>query len=76
MTAHLSKEQIEHYRKRLLLTYHSPWQFLFLLTAPLFIRNGLVVSKNPSHELDPYLKQMALSTLAFVLLFGIGLLLS
>src|SRR5690349_5647391 len=47
-----------------LLTYHSPWQFLFLLTAPLFIRNGLVVSRKPSHELDPYLKQMALSTLA------------
>src|SRR6478609_2786586 len=59
-----------------LLTYHSPWQFLFLLTAPLFIRNGLVVSRTPPHELDPYLKQMALSTLAFVLLFGIGLLLA
>ncbi|HOX83799.1 MAG TPA: 1,4-dihydroxy-2-naphthoate polyprenyltransferase [Chryseolinea sp.] len=58
-----------------LMTYHSPWQFLFLLTAPLFIRNGFVVSRKSSHELDPYLKQMALSTLAFVLLFGIGLLL-
>lgn len=58
------------------LTFHSPWQFLFLLSVPLFIRNGMAVSKRPSHELDPYLKQMALSTLVFVLLFGIGMLLS
>jgi 1,4-dihydroxy-2-naphthoate polyprenyltransferase len=57
-------------------TFHSPWQFLFLLSVPLFIRNGIAVSKKPSHELDPYLKQMALSTLFFVLLFGIGLILS
>lgn len=58
------------------LTFHSPWQFLFLLSLPLFIRNGMAVQRKPSHELDPYLKQMALSTLVFVLLFGIGLLLS
>jgi 1,4-dihydroxy-2-naphthoate octaprenyltransferase len=57
-------------------TFHSPWQFLFVLSAPLFIRNGIAVSKRASHELDPYLKQMALSTLFFVLLFGIGLILS
>jgi len=57
-------------------TFHSPWQFLFLLSAPLFIRNGIAVSNKLPHELDPYLKQMALSTLFFVLLFGIGLILS
>jgi 1,4-dihydroxy-2-naphthoate octaprenyltransferase len=51
-------------------------QFLFLLSVPLFIKNGLAVSKKPSHELDPYLKQMALSTLLFVLLFGAGILFS
>jgi 1,4-dihydroxy-2-naphthoate octaprenyltransferase len=56
------------------LTYSAPWQFL--LSAPLFIKNGLAVSRKPSHELDPYLKQMALSTLVFVLLFGIGQILS
>jgi 1,4-dihydroxy-2-naphthoate octaprenyltransferase len=55
------------------LTFHSPWQFLFLLSAPLFIRNGMAVQQKPSQELDPYLKQMALSTLFFVLLFGAGL---
>ena len=58
------------------LTYTSFWQFLFLASAPLFIKNGLAVSRKPSHELDPYLKQMALSTLVFVLLFGIGQILS
>lgn len=58
------------------ITFHSPWQFLFLLSAPLFIRNGMAVSRKQPHELDPYLKQMALSTLFFVLLFGTGLILS
>lgn len=56
-----------------LLNYHSPYQFLFLLSAPLFVRIGAAVSLKPSHELDPYLKQMALATLLFVLLFGTGL---
>jgi len=36
----------------------------------------MAISQKPSDQLDPYLKQMALSTLAFVLLFGIGLILS
>lgn len=58
-----------------ILHYHSPWQFLFLISLPLFIRNGMAISEKPSHELDPYLKQMALSTLLFVILFGIGLIL-
>jgi 1,4-dihydroxy-2-naphthoate octaprenyltransferase len=58
-----------------LFVYRSPWQFLFVLTAPLFIINGKAVSNKPSEELDPYLKQLALSTLAFVLLFGLGLIL-
>lgn len=58
-----------------ILNYQSPVQFLFLLSAPLFIKNGMSVSARPSVELDPYLKQMALSTLLFVILFGEGLLL-
>jgi 1,4-dihydroxy-2-naphthoate octaprenyltransferase len=53
--------------------YHSPWQFMFLLAIPLLVRNGLAVSRKPSKLLDPYLKQMAISTLLFVLLFGAGL---
>ncbi len=55
-----------------ILNYQSPFQFLFLLSVPLFIRIGAAVTSKPSEELDPYLKQMALSTLAFVILFGAG----
>ena len=58
------------------LTLHSIWQWLFLLSTPLFIKNVVAVSRKPPEQLDPYLKQMALSTLAFVLLFGAGLILS
>ncbi len=59
-----------------LLQYDSPSQFLFLLSAPLFLKIGIAVGAKPSHELDPYLKQMALSTFLFVVLFGIGLILA
>src|SRR5688572_19668101 len=58
------------------LTAHSLWQWLFLLSTPLFVKNVLAVSRKTPEQLDPYLKQMALSTLAFVLLFGTGLILS
>jgi 1,4-dihydroxy-2-naphthoate octaprenyltransferase len=59
-----------------IITYQSPWQLIFIISIPLFIRNGMAVSRKPSHELDPYLKQMAISTLVFVLLFGTGLILA
>lgn len=52
--------------------YQSPWQFLFIITLPLLVRNGMAVAKLPSPELDPYLKQMALTTLGFMVTFGIG----
>lgn len=52
--------------------YSSPYQLLFLLSAPAFIIIGKNVQQKPSHELDPYLKFMALSTLLFVVLFGVG----
>jgi 1,4-dihydroxy-2-naphthoate polyprenyltransferase len=58
-----------------MLNFVSIWQLLFLLTIPLFLRNLTAVSRKSSLSLDPYLKQMALSTLAFVILFGVGLLL-
>jgi 1,4-dihydroxy-2-naphthoate octaprenyltransferase len=59
-----------------LLTASSPWSWIFLLSLPLFLVNGLAVAKKPSDQLDPYLKQMALSTLVFVVLFGLGIILS
>ena len=53
--------------------YESAWQFLFLITLPLLVKNGRAVEqKDNSSELDPYLKQMALTTLLYVLTFGIG----
>lgn len=57
-----------------LVDLRSPFQFLFLVSAPLFLRIGMAVSRKQSHELDPYLKQMALGTLLFVVFFGVGLL--
>lgn len=44
----------------------------FLLSLPLFLLNGIKVTKleNP----DPLLKQLALSTLLFVILFGVSVL--
>jgi 1,4-dihydroxy-2-naphthoate polyprenyltransferase len=59
-----------------LFTHYSKWQFLFLLALPLLWFNGWQVWRiRQSSALDPYLKQMALTTLLFVVSFGIGLLL-
>ncbi len=56
-----------------LLTYHSPWQFLFLLTVPLLIRNARAVQNtHVSPQLNPLLPQLSLITLAFVITFGLG----
>lgn len=52
--------------------YMSSFQLLFLLSVPAFVIIGKAVQQKPSHELDPYLKFMALSTLFFVILFGMG----
>ncbi|MCG8386174.1 MAG: 1,4-dihydroxy-2-naphthoate polyprenyltransferase [Cytophagales bacterium] len=58
------------------LNYSGPGQLLFLLTLPLlFINAKAVQTKKTSGQLDPYLKQMALASLLFVVLFGIGQLL-
>lgn len=59
-----------------LLNYQSPFQFLFVITVPLQVHIAKGVHQLPSNQLDPYLKKMALTTLAFVLLFGAGLLLA
>lgn len=60
-----------------LYNFQSVWQFAFFLSLPLFLKNGIAVTKyKEASQLDPYLKQLALSTLLFVLLFGIGFVLS
>ncbi len=57
-----------------LLNNGDSWlSWLFLLTCPLFFLNARAVyTKKTAAALDPYLKQMAISTLLFVILFGIG----
>jgi 1,4-dihydroxy-2-naphthoate octaprenyltransferase len=56
-----------------LINYHSPAQFLFLITTPLLIFNGTKVSLGrDAVQLDPLLRQMAISTLLFIITFGIG----
>ncbi len=56
------------------LNFQSYWQFLFLITAFLLIKHfNSVKTKLRASDLDPHLKQLALSTLLFVVLFGLGL---
>ena len=56
-----------------LLDYYSVWNFLFLLSVPLFTRDMIQIFKTEDNALlDPYLKRLALSTLLFSLLFGVG----
>lgn len=56
-----------------IISYHSPIQFMFLITTPLLFFNGLKVATiKEAKNLDPYLKQMAISTLLFIITFGIG----
>ncbi len=58
------------------LNYDIYYQWLFLLCLPLLIQNGRAVQhRRTAAELDPYLKQMAFTTLLYVVTFGIGLLL-
>ena len=58
-----------------ILTYHTPWQWLFLLAVPLFLNNGFTVWRQEGAALDPMLRQLSLSSLLFVILFGVGQLL-
>lgn len=56
-----------------LLNFDVYTEFLFVLTIPLLLVNAFAVkNKTTAAQLDPFLKQMALSTLAFVILFGLG----
>ena len=60
-----------------LINYSNPLQFVFLISIPLLIKNAMAVKqKVESKDLDPYLKQMAISSLIFTLSFGLGLILS
>lgn len=57
--------------------FKSYFQLLFFISIPLLVKNAIAVKRKKSAiELDPYLKQMALATLLFVLTFGIGMVFS
>ncbi|WP_430972504.1 1,4-dihydroxy-2-naphthoate polyprenyltransferase [Sunxiuqinia rutila] len=64
----------------ILFTYHqqeSAWQWLFLLAFPLFLTDLIKISRTKEAQgLDPFLKRLSLSTLAFTLLFCLGLILA
>lgn len=55
-----------------LITFQSTYSFLFLPVAILFFLHLRAVATKPSHLLDPHLKQMALSTLLYAILFSLG----
>jgi 1,4-dihydroxy-2-naphthoate octaprenyltransferase len=56
--------------------FQSVYQFLFILTLPLFVVNIIKVAKNAEPvRLNDELRRLALSTFAFSLTFGIGLIL-
>lgn len=55
-----------------LLNFESFGPLIFLFISVLFIRNIKAVSSKPLDELDPYLKQMAISTFLFSILFSVG----
>uniref|UniRef100_UPI003217E264 1,4-dihydroxy-2-naphthoate polyprenyltransferase n=1 Tax=uncultured Draconibacterium sp. TaxID=1573823 RepID=UPI003217E264 len=56
--------------------YESPWQYLFLITLPfLFSDIKTVMQNRVPVELNSELKKLALTTFAFALTFGLGLIL-
>ena len=56
-----------------ILHYHSPLSFTFILAAPLFWRNIIAIWKvSDPKDFDPYLKQLAISTFIFSILFAVG----
>jgi len=53
--------------------YSSPYQFIFLLSFPLILRNiSIVLTNTKPQDLDPELKKLALSCFFFSLTFGLG----
>ncbi len=55
------------------LHFSSWYQFSFLIILPVLIRSMVGVRKEDPKDIDPLLKEMAISNLLFTLSFGIGL---
>lgn len=59
----------------IVLNYNSPWNLMYMLTMPIFLVDLVRIHKiNEQAHFDPFLKRLAISTLLFSILFGIGLL--
>ncbi len=57
-----------------LLNFNSSIQLLFIITIPLFRRHLAAVQKiDEPAQFDPLLKQLAISTFIFAILFGLGM---
>ncbi|MEQ8904294.1 1,4-dihydroxy-2-naphthoate octaprenyltransferase [Ekhidna sp.] len=54
------------------INFQSWWSFIFVFVNALLIVNIKAVKNKPTDQLDSYLKQMAISTLLFSLLFSLG----
>ncbi len=58
------------------LNYYQPFQLIYFITFPLFIRSIIVVFRcRDLSTLDPELRKLAIATLLFSLTFGFGLIL-
>lgn len=58
------------------LNYSSPWNLLYMILMPVFLLDLVKIHKvtDPA-KLDPFLKRLAISTLLFSIVYGIGLIL-
>lgn len=52
--------------------FRTPWQLTFVVVFPFLVKNGYELGKRPPNQLDPLLKQLSLTTLLFILTFGLG----
>jgi 1,4-dihydroxy-2-naphthoate polyprenyltransferase len=59
-----------------LLNWNSQWQWIFLITLPLFIVHLNSIMRSDSASMDKYLKQLAISTFLLVLCFGISIMIN
>ncbi|MEP5610860.1 MAG: 1,4-dihydroxy-2-naphthoate polyprenyltransferase [Cyclobacteriaceae bacterium] len=55
-----------------LLDYGHAFQLAFILLGGLFLKNIRAVKNKAGQELDPHLKQMAIATLLFSVVFSVG----
>ena len=59
----------------IVLNYHSPWQFIFLIILSPLAENVNAVFRAQSFTiLDPLLKKLSLTSLLYALAFGVGML--